>query len=533
MSRERRPARVTGLTLEEAISTLGRVKAVVFDMDGVVTETARVHASAWKRTFDAYLRVRAQRDQSEFKPFDIEHDYNEYVDGKPRYDGVRSFLDSRGIQLRHGDTGDSADTETVCGIGNAKNAAFLEVLRRDGAKAYPSTVRLVRALQDRGTGCAVISASRNADDVLEAAGVSDLFGIRVAGAVAEQLGLPGKPAPDIFVEAAKRLGAEPDEAAIVEDALAGVEAGHRGHFALVIGVDRIGRGHAEELRRHGAHCVVSDLSELLPPRHSRRAIHAIGPVEWDSFKAILANREVALFLDYDGTLSPIVDDPDAAVISEGMRRAVARLAKQCLVAVVSGRDVRDVSRRMRLEGIFYYGSHGLDVITPQGERRSKAEAIKFLPALDQAEAKLRAALANVDGCIVERKRFSIAVHHRRVAQRNVRAVQEAFEDTAELEPRLRRSHGKKVFELRPRLDWDKGAAVRSLVKDAGAQVVVPIYLGDDETDEDAFSAVADDGVGIVVRGENDDFEVSARYALDDTKAVQAFLEELAEYLEIR
>jgi beta-phosphoglucomutase family hydrolase len=243
---------------------LDELSAVIFDMDGVVTNTASVHAAAWKRLFDAYLEERSQGTGEAFHPFDIDRDYREYVDGKSRYDGVRDFLRSRGISLPEGDTGDAPDRETVRGLGNRKDRYFLEYLGANGVESFPGTVELVRSLRAAHRGIAVISASRNLDVVLKAAGVDDLFDIRVGGIEAERLGLPGKPDPAVFVEAARRLGVEPRDAAVVEDAFAGVEAGQRGGFRLVVGVDRT--GHAEELRARGADVVVRDPGELLPWR---------------------------------------------------------------------------------------------------------------------------------------------------------------------------------------------------------------------------------------------------------------------------
>jgi alpha,alpha-trehalase len=231
-----------------------RIDAVVFDMDGVVTETASVHAAAWKRLFDEFLAARGQ------PPFDTDADYRRYVDGKPRYDGVRDFLASRAISLPEGDPADPPDRETICGLGNRKNGYFREELRQNGARAFPTTIDLVRRLGEAGIGTAIISASKNMGEVLAAAGAADLFPVRVDGLDAGRLGLPGKPDPAVFVEAARRLGTAPARTAVVEDAIAGVTAGRRGGFALVVGVDRT--GHADALREAGADVVVSDLGEV-------------------------------------------------------------------------------------------------------------------------------------------------------------------------------------------------------------------------------------------------------------------------------
>jgi alpha,alpha-trehalase len=236
-----------------------RLDAVIFDLDGVITDTASVHAAAWKRMFDSFLAGRAGGAGEEHRPFS-QDDYLRYVDGKPRYDGVSSFLASRGISLPRGVPGDPPSAETVCGLGNRKDELFGEVLRQDGVTAFPSSVELLHRLRESGYRTAIISASRNCAQVLEAAGATDLFDVKVDGVDADALGLRGKPDPAVFLEAAGRLGAEPARAAVVEDALAGVEAGRRGSFALVIGVDRA--GHAQELREQGADVVVGDLEEV-------------------------------------------------------------------------------------------------------------------------------------------------------------------------------------------------------------------------------------------------------------------------------
>ena len=237
-----------------------RFDAVVFDMDGVVTQTATVHAAAWKALFDAFLEERALPTDEPFRPFDIEADYLPYVDGKARYDGVRDFLASRGVTLPWGAPSDPPDAQTVCGLGNRKNDFFLRVVAEQGVKPFPTTVALIARLHEADIATAIISASKNTTAILAAAGVADLFAAQVDGGVAEMLGLPGKPDPAVFVEAARLLGVVTPRAVVVEDAEAGVEAGHRGGFGLVIGVDR--SDHAQALRDHGADVVVKDLAEV-------------------------------------------------------------------------------------------------------------------------------------------------------------------------------------------------------------------------------------------------------------------------------
>lgn len=239
---------------------LTRFRAVLFDLDGVLTDTASIHADCWKRAFDDYLRDRADRTGEPFVEFDAAGDYHAYVDGKPRYDGVRSFLASRGIELPDGDPADPPGMDTICALGNLKNAMVNETLARDGVEPYPDAVRLLDQLAGADVRLAVVSSSKNAPTVLDAAGLAPRFEVVVDGRVAAAAGLPGKPAPDTFLEAARRLRATAGEAVVVEDAISGVEAGRNGDFGLVVGVAR--DDNAAALREAGADVVVSSLEAL-------------------------------------------------------------------------------------------------------------------------------------------------------------------------------------------------------------------------------------------------------------------------------
>jgi len=237
------------------------VRACLFDLDGVLTKTAQVHAAAWKEMFDGYLRERAAGRGEQFVPFDEQGDYDEYVDGKPRSDGVRSFLASRGIELPEGGDDDPPGAETVHGLGNRKNELVLRLIRERGVEPYEGSVRYLRAAREAGLRRAVVSSSANCRDVLAAAGIEELLEARIDGLVAGREHLRGKPAADTFLAGARALGVGPAEAAVFEDALAGVAAGRAGGFAYVVGVDRAGQARA--LREHGADVVVTDLADLL------------------------------------------------------------------------------------------------------------------------------------------------------------------------------------------------------------------------------------------------------------------------------
>ncbi|NUS17172.1 MAG: HAD-IA family hydrolase [Streptomyces sp.] len=236
------------------------IRACLFDLDGVLTPTALVHASAWKDTFDTLLRTIEGPD---YLPFDATADYDAYVDGRPRADGVRTFLASRGIELPEGEEDDPPELNTVHGVGNRKNVLVLDKIREEGVRPYPGSVRYLEAVRAADLRTAVVSSSANCRDVLVAAGIEQLIDVRIDGIVARERGLRGKPKPDTYLEAASDLGFGPDESAVFEDALVGMDAGRAGRFGCVVGVDRTGQ--AEELRRHGADTVVTDLADLLEP----------------------------------------------------------------------------------------------------------------------------------------------------------------------------------------------------------------------------------------------------------------------------
>jgi beta-phosphoglucomutase family hydrolase len=238
------------------------VHACLFDLDGVLTDTASVHRKAWKSMFDDFLRARAKRDGSQFRPFDVDGDYGTYVDGKKREDGVRSFLESRGITLPEGDPDDDPGAETVNGLGNRKNVLFLEVLHGEGVEVFEGSRKYLEAVHAAGLAVAVVSSSANTRQVLEITGLDRFVGQRVDAITMRDENIPGKPSPDSYLRGAELLGVPPGAAAVFEDAIAGVQAGHAGHFGVVIGVDRV--GHAEALRSNGADVVVKDLAELLP-----------------------------------------------------------------------------------------------------------------------------------------------------------------------------------------------------------------------------------------------------------------------------
>ena len=502
---------------------------IIFDLDGVVTQTAKVHARAWKALFDHYLQNRAARENQDFVPFDKDQEYRIYVDGKPRYDGVQSFLASRGINLPRGDPSDDPDKETICGLGNRKNAIFNEYLEKQGAQVYEDTLSLVYELKKQGWKMAVISASKNCVPVLESVGIADWFDTIVDGIVSQEMGIKGKPAPDIFFEAASRLGITPGRTAVFEDAMAGVEAGKKGGFYQVIGVNRA--DNADSLKKAGADVVFSDLCAIgingrLPVRKKQMASLPSG---MDHIKQILdraGDRKPALFLDYDGTLTPIVNDPDKAFLADGMRQTLKKAAEKWVVAVISGRDLKTIQNFVQLDNLYFAGSHGFDIAGPAGLNLDMQKGADFLPVLDIARKRLEETLSDIPGAAIEPKKFSIAIHYRNVEQAQASSVKEAVRQVQTDHKELRITEGKKVFELQPDIDWHKGKALNWLMEKLklDRETYYPMYMGDDITDEDAFEALKKIGTSIVVKGSF--HPTSADYTLENPRETAAFLENL-------
>jgi len=514
---------------------LEKIDAVIFDLDGVITDTRRAHEAAWKRLFDEYLEEVETGHQSDCASFS-HADYSEYLDGKPRYDGVRDFLASRHIQLPWGDPADSPERQTVCGLGNRKNRYFNEWLESNSVDTFPDALNLLQRLNRIGCRTAVISASRNCEAVLANAGISDLFAVKVDGVDMARLGLPGKPDPAIFLQASERLGIRPERAVVIEDAIAGVQAAARGGFALAVGINREQSAHGEALRKGGANVVTDTLSGLLQERNQDMSSVPLReiPLVWqfrDKLQERLRGKHIALFLDYDGTLTPIVEDYRKAELSGEVRSLIGELARSCTVAVISGRDLENVRELVGLEQVFYAGSHGFDIAGPKGWHEEIQQGKDFLPDLDSAETDLAEQLKAVEGAAVERKKFSIAVHYRQVADADVPTVEQIVDSVLYRHPRLRKSAGKKVFDVKPRANWNKGQALLWLLDRYDIEVtdVLPIYIGDDTTDEDAFRVLRQresdggDGIGLVVR-DGDGRSSLAHYALEDTDDVAHFLQ---------
>ena len=501
--------------------------AGIFDLDGVVTHTASLHAQSWKQVFDELLKELARQTDNTFVPFDLHNDYLTYVDGKPRYQGVQSFLKSRGIELPFGEPSDAPSHATICAVGNLKNKLYNTLIESEGVDVFGSTVTLIQSLRSRGARVGLMSSSKNTAQILRRTALEHLFEARVDGVMAEKKGLRGKPHPDSYLMTAELLGVAPADCFVVEDAVSGVEAGIRGSFGLVIGVDR--GGNAAELRRAGADLIVSDLGELTVTdideqfrRHRDRRPSALE--RWEAITREWEGKRVAVFLDYDGTLTPIVSRPDLARISDDMRAVLRGLANVCPTIIVSGRGREDVSNLVGLDNLYYAGSHGFDIAGPADTTIRHEIGREYRPVLEEVARSFTEQFSDIDGALIEDKKFSIAVHYRLVADEDIPRMERAVDQAVAQHPRLKKAHGKKVFEVRPQLEWDKGKAVLWLLEalDLDSPEVVPLYVGDDVTDEDAFAALSDRGLGILVA--EAPRETRAQLSLRDPNEVGRFLQ---------
>lgn len=506
------------------------LQALIFDLDGVITRTRKTHRKAWKELFDWFFSEGKHSDQSSMS----DADYEKYVDGKPRYQGVKSFLESRQIDLPFGDPEDPPGTESICALGNRKNELFNAVIDREGVEVYEDAVDWLKVHKRKGLKTAIVSSSKNCRKVLQAAKLNHLFEAVVDGTDAEAQGMSGKPDPDIFLEAARRLGVRPLDSVVFEDAISGVQAGQRGFFALVVGVDRFGQ--EEALRNNGADLVIGDFSGfgLSDSKVVEACYFPQGePIfpEAGKFLERLSGREPVIFLDYDGTLTPIVSRPEDALLSEEMQETLRGLAEKYTVAVVTGRDKEDVEELVGLEELIYAGSHGYIISGPGGLFMEHPDSQKIISRLDQVENDLEKALkGKTEGTQVDRKKYAIGIHYRNARPGDEQVVHEVVEKMLEKFPGHKTGKGKMIVEIKPDLDWHKGKAVQWILdalKLSGRDDVLPVFIGDDITDEDAFEALKETGTGILVGGHGK--ETAAEWSLKNVYQVRLLFEKLIKH----
>lgn len=503
-------------------------EAVILDMDGVITQTAKVHKAAWKKMFNHFL----QEQSPDYIPMN-DNDYVQYIDGKPRYDGVKSFLESRNIELPYGNPKDSSGDKTICGLGNRKNEIFVALIEEDGVEPYKNAIDKIKYWRSKGLKTAVVTSSKNCKLILDAAGITHLFDVRVDGNTAQERELNGKPNPDIFLEATKELGTSPGFCVLFEDAIVGVQSGSNGNFALVVGVNR--GNNRKVLSENGADIVIDDFDELDLFGDEEVQLYFDKPAPLllsgnDKITSIIKNRKPVLFLDYDGTLTPIVKRPEDALISKEMQEALRHCADKFTVAAVSGRDMDDLKNMIGLDNLIYAGSHGFRISGPDGLYREHEKSSEILPQLDKIEEKLQKEFSQIDkGIQIDRKRYAIGIHYRNAKEESVPEIVKKVDELIAEHPEFKKGEGKKILEIKPNIDWHKGKAVLWLLEKLGLDdksEYVPIYIGDDITDEDAFESIHNIGIGILVGSHG--HSTAAKYGLKNVYQVRLFLQKLAD-----
>lgn len=501
------------------------VDAAIFDLDGVITDTASVHARAWKTTFDAFLEAR----DKDFKPFDIEKDYHEFIDGKPRHEGVKSFLQSRDIELPAGSPKDEGEKDTVHGLGNRKNALYNELLEKEGFTIYKDAVERLKQWKAAGIKTAIVSSSKNCKKVLELAQLEHLFNVRVDGVTSEELNLKGKPEPDIFLEAVKRLHVVPQRAVIFEDAIAGVKAGAQGKFACVVGVERKQRKNM--LKQHGATEIITSFREIdilvesLPQQFS-----------WDKITSALehapeisnklASKTLCLFISDE-----VIDPPEESKHEKDrklkeVRDVLKTLAHHAIVAIIGEHDLSDLKEKLKLNSLYYAGCKGLDISGPDMKIQLGKEAI---PQLDQLQEALKANENGTPAPECSRKRLLLLC--RLSEDEKQAAAQKAYcGKLVAQHDRLRLDERNGELFIHPKINWNKAKTLGLLLEEIEPDEtdLLPVYLGNEKKDEEVFHFLFKQGLGIKVG--DDGLQSFAKYKLSSFDEVSKFLYVLSDII---
>ncbi|MCM2349293.1 MAG: trehalose-phosphatase [Bacteriovoracaceae bacterium] len=510
------------------------LKAFIFDLDGVLTETHDLHAKAWERMFNEFLLKRRDSphaDDEILDDFDPHRDYQEFLDGKPRFEGVRGFLTSRNIHLNEGTSLDDISANTIQGLGLKKNTYYQKILEREGPHLIQESFSFIQKLKDHGIPMAVVSSSMNCRLILNEAEIDQYFQVIVDPQVAGAKNLKGKPSPDYFLEASRELHLSPEECAVVEDSLAGIKSGRKGHFKKVYGINIYKDQHVlKRLKDVGADQVVSSLWEIneakdfLDLPDAKTCFEAIFPHD---------NKEnYFLFLDFDGTLSPIVLDPNKARPLEGISELIHTCSQYLPVCIITGRDTGVIKKMLSLPQVYYAACHGFEISGQDGYHYELKEAHDLIPLLDDAQLKLTKELGPIEDLLIERKKFGLAFHYRMIkSPADIATIREAIRDYCFEHPSLRYMSGEAVIEILPRLNWDKGKAILKLydVLHLDPKQNPPLYFGDGRTDEDAFREMRNWGVPILASMEKR--PSLARYHLKGPEEIKKFLKMMCDYFQ--
>ena len=506
-----------------------KIDGFIFDLDGVVTDTQEQHASAWKKMFNQFLEERRSQSLPEEVLEDFrDSDYYEYLDGKPRKDGIKSFLVSRNIDLPYGESGDPEDAPTIEGLAKKKNRYYLELIDSEGVRIIHDTVDFIHHLREAHIPIALVSSSRNAHHILKKTGLESYFDAVVTPKEAEKKALKGKPSPDYFLEACKEIHKEPSSCAIVEDSLAGIEAGKSGGFQEVVGLDYHGNEDTlAALKERGADEAVSSLWDL-------QIVHQVLPLpnilaHFDEVFTPEDELNYFLFLDFDGTLSPIVDVPSEAQALDELPEIIQKCTEHFRVCIITGRDSHVIMEKLRLNNVFYAACHGFEITSFPNFLYQVPEAKAAIPNLDQAEKKFAEEFSGIEGFVLERKKFGIALHYRMMkSPEAVSKLKDKVTKYVSSDSALKVREGEKVLEILPEVYWDKGMAMLKIYQVLGIHEkdLPPLYIGDGQTDEDAFREM--ETLGIPILASIGQRRSKAKYHLRGPVEVRDFLKKLLE-----
>ncbi len=505
------------------------MKAIIIDMSEVLVHTARINQNAWETVFNDLLNK-----NNVMQPFTIE-DYNTFIEGKPKFERVQNFLNSQNINLPFGSQSESTEKDTICSLEKRKSKIFSHLLKENELQFYEKALEKIKYWKEKGLKTAIVSSDETFKKSLNASVINNLFDVKIDGHASRKKGLKEKPEADLYIEATKKLGVDAESCVLFDDSVPGLQAGSKGNFGLVIGVSR--RENRKLLSENGADLVIDNFDELdliNDPDIKTWFNQSIPPFasQYVEIGKAVYNKTPVLFLDYDGTLTSIVQHPEAAVISKEMYEVLNECAAKFKVAAVSGRDMDDLKSRIKLENMIYAGSHGFRISGPDGLYMEHDKSEEILPVLDKMEKKLNQVFLNsIEGLQIERKRYAIAIHYRNSREKDIPYIKNMVYETTKNSEGFKVGEGKKILEIKPDINWHKGKAVLWILDKLGLtdpNKFIPIYIGDDVTDEDAYKALKGRGIGIQVGPGA--ATTAAQYRFKNVYQVRIFLKELANYL---
>ncbi|HZH74028.1 MAG TPA: trehalose-phosphatase [Mariniphaga sp.] len=503
------------------------MKALIIDMSEVIVRTAAINKTAWEAIINEYFRL------NKLPQSFSEEDYHKWFEGKPRFDRVKQFFNSYNINLHFGSQNEPADFNTICGLEKKKSKLFSHLLREGHLHVYEKAVAQIRAWKEKGIKTAIVSSDENFKKALKRSELKDLFDIKIDGHASRKMGFKEKPEADLYLEAVKELGYPPESCILFDDTVAGVQAGSKANFGLVVGVNR--RQNKKQLSEGGADIVIDNFDELDLYNDPDIKLWFSQPTlpfasQYVRIMEAVSQKTPVLFLDYDGTLTPIVQNPDDAVISEEMKNVLKDCASVFTVAAVSGRDMDDLQQKIGLNELIYAGSHGFRISGPDGLYHEHEKTREILPLLDQFEKDLQLEFNNkIKGVQFERKRYAIAIHYRNASMEDYPEIKKKVIKLLQGSESLKMDEGKKIIEVKPAIEWDKGKAVLWILEKLGLtdkNKYIPIYIGDDTTDEDAYKSLTGWGLGIQVGPGAE--SSAAQYRIKNVYQVRILLKELAQ-----